>query len=58
MLIDLSPEEINIVLESLKYSKLKIENLPVPEVYPTIEFRDERVMGISNVINKIKSSKK
>jgi hypothetical protein len=58
MNITLSNEEVEILLKSLESSKHKVENLPVPGTYPTIEFRSKTVTGITDLIAKIKSSRK
>lgn len=51
----LTDEDWEMILESLKYSKLKFEEY---DQYTSIEFKKERVEAVSQLIAKIKALKK
>jgi hypothetical protein len=48
----LTGEDIEMILESLKYSKKRFEEY---EGYPSVQFKNERIESVNKVINKIKT---
>jgi len=55
MIDKLTPKEILIVLESLKYTKLKFEEY---DKYPSYEYKQNRVKEVNDLILKIKELRK
>lgn len=55
MLSKLTLEEIAMVLESLKYTKLRFEEY---DKYPTYEYKIQRIKEVNDLINKIEFLKK
>jgi hypothetical protein len=54
----LSIEDINFILESLKYTRLKFENNPIgPQGYPTYEFKRERLDQVEKVMGHVSEYK-
>lgn len=51
----LSKEDLNVILESLKYSKKAFEEYTG---YPSEQFRAERIVTVVKVINKVKEELK
>lgn len=52
---NLSNQEWEMILESLKYSKLKFEEY---DKYPSVEYKQKRVDEVSQLISKVASLKK
>jgi hypothetical protein len=50
----LSLEDVNTILESLKYTRLKFEDY---QGYPSHEFKQGRVNGVNDVIIKVEAIK-
>lgn len=50
--IKLTSEDLQLIKESLHYTKLKFENY---QDYPSIEFKNERIQGVVEVIKKVDS---
>ena len=48
---NLTFEDWNLILESLKYTKIRFEEY---QGYPSPDFKKERVEGVSKLIEKIK----
>ncbi len=48
----LTSEEKQLILESLRYTKLKFESY---EGYPSTEFKQKRVNEVNNLIMKLKA---
>jgi hypothetical protein len=48
----ITPKELEMILESLEYSKRKFEEY---DKYPSKEFKQERINQINLLISKIKS---
>lgn len=55
MLDKISIKDLELILESLKYSKIKFEEY---DKYPSNEFKTQRINEINELILKIKSLKK
>lgn len=51
----LSIDDIDVILESLKYSKLRIEEY---QTYPSYEYKQQRLTMISDVVEKLRNLKK
>lgn len=51
----LSKSDINVILESLKYSKMHIENY---QSYPSYEYKQQQLARIEEVIQKLRDLKK
>lgn len=51
----LTHEDLDFILESLKYTKLRFEEY---KDYPSHEFKQKRIQEVNAVIDKIKSLKK
>ena len=50
----LSSEDWSVILESLKYTKLKFENYPVgKDGYPDYEFKQRRIQQVIDVMKKV-----
>ncbi len=57
--MSLNLNDIDVILESLKYSKMHTENYPIGENgYPSYEYKRERLNRIEEVIGKVKELKK
>lgn len=52
---NLSTKEWELILESLKYSKLKFEDY---DKFPSVDYKQKRIDEINQLINKIKSFKR
>lgn len=52
---ELNKSDINFILESLNYTKLKFEGY---DKYPSYEFKQQRNNDVNNVIEKVKIIKK
>ena len=51
----LTISDLNIILESLKYSKLKFENYPIgKDGYQSYEIKQKRIQEVEGVINKVR----
>ncbi len=48
----LTPQDLEFILESLKYTKLKFEEY---KDYPSNEFKQQRVKEVHDVIAKVKA---
>lgn len=55
MKIEITVEELQLVIESLTYSKQKIENY---ELYPNDEFKKGRIESVEKLIKKLKEKEK
>lgn len=55
MKTDLTVEDIDVILESLKYSRHYVENY---QGHPSYEFKQKRLEGINNAEAKIRALKK
>lgn len=53
--MEFTPEEIQIVIESLRYTKLKFEEY---QHYPSYEYKQQRIHELSQLIEKLRKSKK
>ena len=53
--IILTPQEIDFILESLRYTKLSIEN---HEKHPSYEHKRKKLDEVENVIAKVQEMKK
>jgi hypothetical protein len=54
----LSIEDINFILESLKYTSRKFEDYPIgPEGYPSYEYKRERLTQVETVIGHVSEYK-
>ncbi len=50
--------DINLILDSLNYSKLKVESSPIGENgYPSYEFKQKKLDEVNSVIQKVKNLK-
>ncbi|HWJ28006.1 MAG TPA: hypothetical protein VNS32_15780 [Flavisolibacter sp.] len=51
----LSPNDIQLILESLKYTKLKFESMPIGESgYPSYEFKRNKIDEVDVLIQKLR----
>ncbi len=51
--------ELNFILESLSYTKLKFENYPIgANGYPSYEYKQKRLQDVGEVIDKVRQVKK
>lgn len=58
-MINLTGEELNFILESLNYTKLKFENYPIgPGGYPSYEYKQKRLEEVASVVEKVRQLKK
>lgn len=55
MVSDLTIHDLDLILESLKYTKLKFEEY---QFYPTYEYKQKRIEEVSGVISKVRILKK
>ena len=53
----LSIEDLDFILESLKYTRLKFENYPIPQGYPTYEYKRERLDRVETVMKRVSEYK-
>lgn len=54
-----SIEDLDIIIESLKYSILKIENYPIGEGgYPSYEYKQDRLLPIKSTMEKVRELRK
>lgn len=51
MKVEITGEELHLIIESLTYSKLKFEEY---SQYPSAEFKKTRVESVENLIRKLK----
>lgn len=55
---NLSVKDIEFILESLEYTRLKFENYPIGEKgYPSYEYKQQRIQEVTEVIAKVKKIK-
>jgi hypothetical protein len=50
---ELNMNDVNFILESLNYTKLKFEGYE----YPSYEFKQKRLKDVNDIIEKVKSLK-
>lgn len=54
--MELTAEEIQIIIRSLDYSKQKITNTPIGKAgYPSYEFKQAQLKEISQVLTKLRN---
>jgi hypothetical protein len=54
----LNNNDLDIILESLKHTKLKFENYPIGEKgYPSYEYKQSQLEKVNTLIQKIKAIK-
>lgn len=51
----LTKQDLELILESLKYTKLKFEDY---EKYPSYEYKQERINEVNEVVGKIEALKR
>ena len=51
----INEKDLDFILESLEYTRLKFENY---DQYPNIDFKQERLNDVNDVIKKVKNLKK
>jgi tRNA A-37 threonylcarbamoyl transferase component Bud32 len=54
-MIELNAVDLQLILESLKYTKLKFEEY---QGYPSYEYKQQRISEVNDVIAKIQTLKK
>lgn len=54
-MLNLSSEDFDVIIESLKYFKSNIENYGD---YPSPQFKKDKILNIENLINRIQTMKK
>lgn len=55
MINKLTPDEIEMILESLNYTKLKFEDY---DKYPSYEYKQKRISEVNDLISKIQQLRK
>jgi len=53
-LCGLNLDDVNFILESLKYTKLKFEEYPVPKKHPSYEYKLKRLKDVESRIKKMR----
>ncbi len=56
---EITVNDLDLILDSLKYTKLKFEEYPIGEKgYPSYEYKQKRIQEVNDVVTKVRRLKK